>query len=470
MILLVYWIIFYHRIIFNPYLLSYGDNLYLFYPLERLCGEYWRKLKIPKDPYYYEDLLGARIGTLYPANIILSVIESILPLDIGFTVHVWNILLHQLATSIFAYYLFGGGYIGLFGALAWGYYSYHIKQDLFYVQGFTWITGTLCFIHLHSYLWAGISLGMLWLCCVPPMTIYFLYILNAFWLFYRSFPAWIFALGLLIALPQIIPMFKYNKKSIRRTYTYEDNVKVGRIPLWWYMTLFLPVKIRDFLFGVINTETAYYVTPLVFFFSFFSTWWYWIPVLAMMKLSRGGWLFKKLNRFMTQFPQRWGYFVGLFVIIMGVEGLKGLAFSDKQLLAINVVLAVMLLGNSSLMPHYPFNQWAKKPSYFFDTPLLRYLKEHAKGFRVNNLPYPIYTGHIHHIRSVGYCGSNHTIELNKIRNLPKLGTTGNDWFEFKKDGDDLDKFGIKYHVGNKPSDDPKWRKVFGFDLWENDKL
>jgi hypothetical protein len=175
-ILIGYWFIFYHKYILNPFRLSYGDNLYLFFPSERLCGEYWRKCQIPKDDYYYEDVLGVKTGVLYPVNILFSIIESILPLDTAFIVHVWNILLHSLATSLIAYYLFGQGLVGLFGALAWGYYAYHIKQDLFYVQAFTWITATLYCVHHNLWLYAGASFGMLILSGIPTLTMYFLFL------------------------------------------------------------------------------------------------------------------------------------------------------------------------------------------------------------------------------------------------------------------------------------------------------
>jgi len=147
--------------------------------------------------------------------------------------------------------------------------------------------------------------------------------------------------------------------------------------------------------------------------------------------------------------------------------IKKFNLSDTKLVLLNILLGIMLLYNSKMLPLYPITQWSKKPSKMFNTPLLKFLEHKSIGYRVNNLPYPVSRGQINKIKTVGYTGGNHTLELEKLLNLPIDGIGQYNWFDWKEDGKDLDKFGIKYHVGSKPKD-KKWVHVDGFDnLWEN---
>ena len=461
-ILISYWIFFFRHILFNPYSLAYGEALDCDFSTQRLCGEYWHKGKIPQDPYYFGDVAGARAGTYYPINILFAYVSSFFNLNHAWVIHTWNILLHSLATSIFAYYLFGRGLIGLFGALAWGYFGYHIKGNLWWVQSFTWITTTLCFIH-HPIL-ASVSLGMLIYAGTPPLVAYTIYSLVIYYLIV-GYNIIIFPLAIVIALPQIIAYLRYYSKSIRTEHTYEDKVIIGKVSPWRYLTTFIPLDIKNYIYDVGYWETAFYLTPLVFFFALFGNPFGWMFVLFFILLSSGGMVFKLLSPFMARFPQRWGYFACLGVIILSVEGLRTFNLPATNLILLNILLGSMLLFNRSLLPIYPFVQWTKKPLEYFKTPLLSYLRGHSGRFRVSNLPYPVYSGQIAHIKSLGYCGGNHYKWLGKLRNIPKQGAGGYNWFEFKEDGEDLDAFGVKYHIGERPS--KRWKKVKGFNLYKN---
>ena len=460
--LIGYWLFFYRHLLSNPFLLAYGEGLDCDFPTQRLCGEYWRKGQIPKDPYYYGDLIGARMGILYPVNVLFSLVGSFLKIDHAWVLHVYNILLHGLATSILAYHMFGCGLIGLFGGLLWGYMGYHIKQNLWYVQTFTWITAVMCFLETGHFAYAGISIGMLILAGTPPLWIYFCILLIPYLLInhiYSPHLLW----GVVIGFPQIIAYTLYRKVAVK-----DGDKSRGHLKPWIFLKTFLPLRIRDHLCGVGFEETAFYMTPLVLL-AFTIHHWLWVMVMITFILSSGiavKWHFR--------FPQRWGYFVCLGIAWITVDAVEQMALSNNQLILLTILLGYMLLYNRSLLPIWPFVQWIKKPSQYFETPVLKYLESKMKEtdgiYKVNNLPYPVYSGQINHIHGLGYYGGNRREDLSKIRNIPAEGACGNNWFEFRFDCRELDRFGIKYHIGEKPRKQ-KWKQVEGFDnLWENTNL
>jgi len=270
------------------------------------------------------------------------------------------------------------------------------------------------------------------------------------------------AIGLVIGLPQILAYKRYKNISGRKNWAYEDNIKEGRYRLWEYLFMFIPFRYRDFIYGIGYEEWHFYVSPLALLFVLGTGHCWYLLIIAII-LSTGGILFKWLNRFMFRFPSRWGYFAMLATIILAVEGYR----THFNILYIPLLMFFMLF-NRDLIDLYPFNQnpWGKPPSFFFDTPLLKYLETHAKGYRVNNLPFPAYTGQINHIETVGYTGGNHTKELGEKLNIPKHGYAPYNWFDFKEDGKELDDFRIKYHCGKQPLG---WVKVMD-NLWMNPRI
>lgn len=153
------------------------------FPIFMLAGEYYRKGKLPHDPYYYGDIIGVRPFVLYPFNILLSLFMGRRRLDFSFRLLVYYVLLHNLVMSFFAYNFFGGSMFGIFGALAWTYMGYHQQQSITRTAGFMWLTATLCFLNSYHPIFAGISLGMMVLISNPPYTLYFGYCLCAYYLY-----------------------------------------------------------------------------------------------------------------------------------------------------------------------------------------------------------------------------------------------------------------------------------------------
>ena len=136
---------------------------------------------------------------------------------------------------------------------------------------------------------------------------------------------------------------------------------------------------------------------------------------------------------------------------------------------VNIVLGITLLYNRESILTYPFKTKGKRPSQMFETPLLKYLEKNAGTHKVNNLPYPVYSGHINHLYTPGYTGGNHMASLGKFLNVPKSGYAPYNWFDWLEDGDDLDYFDIGYHIGKRPLH-PKWKPTPFNNLWRNSNV
>ncbi|HRZ15750.1 MAG TPA: hypothetical protein P5110_09610 [Candidatus Omnitrophota bacterium] len=456
-VLAIFFLIFWFPVIRNPFYYAYGEALDCDFPTFRLCGEYWRRFKIPEDPYYFKDLIGARAGTLYPVNIVMSWISSFFNVNGAWIVYVITGLAHFFATSVLAYFMFGQGPYGIFGALAWAYGAYHIKTTLWYLETFTWITAAITFAELHMPFWSGISLGMLLLAGHPVMVVYFSMLFVPYLIIKQFMPSPIY---LALGFYQWWRYFKYSKISVRKSQVADDT---GNLPFWVYLLSIFPIRYREFISKIGPEEWSFYVGPVVFALALFGRGHCWALIAIAIVLSTG-----RFNFLKQRFAYRWGYFAMLGIVVLAVDGLRSLNTSQLTICAISVITAISLLHNQYLIRPYPFAQFTERPSKYFLNSFLKYLEFHAKGYRVNNLPYPVYTGQINHIQTPGYTGGNHIASLGRFLNIPTHGTAPYNWFDHLPDDSSLDYYKIKYHVGSRPSDDPKWEQVYGYDnLWVN---
>ena len=267
---------------------------------------------------------------------------------------------------------------------------------------------------------------------------------------------------------QVYRCIRYLGKSVRLKQTYDDKIKQGCMQAWEYLFFFIPVHYRDYYDSVGLQGAYFYLSPLVLFFALFGNPLLWSLVLFCFLLSLGRGVFKLFNPLLLRLPFYWGYFASLLIVWLSVEGLRLFALNNQQLSLLCVMVGILLLFNSDNLPPYPYNMWARRPSVYFNTPLLKWLEKHAKGYRVNNLPYPVYHGQINHIKSMGYMGGNHILKQGEFRGIDRKGAGGYNWFDYLPDSYKLDQYGVKYHIGNRPSADPKWKKIECFDnLWEN---
>lgn len=467
-LLTLYFLYFYWEIIKNPYSIASAESIDADFGSFRLSGECWRKGRIPYDPYYYKNLPGSRTGTFYPLNIVFSWVSSFFDLDTAWNLYLFNVLLHSYATMVLAYFLFNQGLTGLFGALAWGFMAYHVKCTLWHTETFAWMTALL--LSLSHQFWPGVSLGFLFLCGHPSHIFFFLYVV---FILYPKQMFMALPMALLTGFPQIMAFYEYKKLSIRDDYTPDDMLAIGKMPFWAYIFMFIPWRIRDHVADVGYEEWCLYLTPVVGILALFSqNWLLWGLIIGAVILSTGKgykWLYKLMMN--QRGPYKWGYIAGLLIIMQSVNGLNRLMLADKQLTLICILTATLLLYNRETLLLYPFKAIGDRPSKMFSSPLLEWLSINAKGWKVNNLPHPVYTGQINHIETPGYTGGNHIAVLGKFLGIPKQGEAPYNWFNYHKDGEKLDAFGIKYHVGNHPpSANHKWKKVKNFGLWVNTNL
>jgi len=276
-----------------------------------------------------------------------------------------------------------------------------------------------------------------------------------------------FTVALLVASYQIYRCLRYLRDSIRISHNYDSKVEQGCMKAWEYLFILIPLRYRDYYSYPGVQGGNFYLTPLVVFLALFGNPLGWIAVLLCLGLGLGRGLFKLASPLCLRLPFYWVYFAGLVIVMLAVEGLGSFSLNTVQLTLLCVVVAVLLFHNSFCLPVFPEGYLAKRPSHYFDTPLLRYLEKNATG-RVNNMQYPYYHGQINHIRSMGYCGGNYKKWLKEFRNLPLNGCGGYNWFDYKADGVDLDIYEVQYHIGERPSQACKWFKVKGFkNLWRN---
>jgi len=137
-----------------------------------------------------------------------------------------------------------------------------------------------------------------------------------------------------------------------------------------------------------------------------------------------------------------------------------------------ILQCVDLLSNHSRLVHYePFVENGSKPSKQFDTPLTRYLYKVRKFGKVNNLPHPLFCGHITGIKGLGYCGGSMQIEDAERRGITNMNGDGraHDWFQYRGDGIRLDEEGIAftYQPDLKTLNAGKWWPTTIKDLWGN---
>ena len=278
-----------------------------------------------------------------------------------------------------------------------------------------------------------------------------------------------FAVAGLVSGYQVYRCLDYLRDSIRISHNYADKTEQGCVQPWEYLFFFIPIRYRDYYSKVGLQGGDFYVTPIVGLLALLSgNLLGWIAVLVCVLFSLGGGVFKLLSTLFLRLPFYWAYFVSLILVMLSVEALRSLSLNNRALTLLCVVLGLLLLFNSFNLPLYPEGMWHRKPSEYFDTPLLRWLEKYAKGYRVNNMKYPYYHGHINHIRSMGYCGGNHKKWVGEIRGLPSNGGGGYNWFDYKEDGVDLDIYEVGFHIGERPSENEKWFKAEVIeDVWIN---
>jgi len=462
-IALIYFVAFWWQVIKNPFSIATAESIDHDFPIMVHSGRAWRKGKIPEDKVFFRHLTGIKTGVFYPPNILGSWLSSFGGLDYAWKIYVTNVLLHHWATVLCAFLLFGGGLVGLFGAIAWGFMSYHIKSTLWYAQTFTWITATILALEHNQFWLAGICLGMLILSGHAPFVLYFSYALVGWGLMTGKATYLTLLVGFLIGLPQIIPYYRYQKLNISAKYTAQEKTEIGSLPGWAFLFMFLPIRLRAYVGKIGHEEWCFYVGPLIMFFALFGKGSCWLLFWLSIMLSLGGGVYVLFSKFLIRMPYRIGYFTALATVVLGVDGLRTciqiFQLNNQHLALLCVLLGITMWFSRDFILLEPFNGYGERPSKTFKTPLLEFLEANSGGHKVNNLPFPVYAGLINRLNVLPYTGGNHDVSVGNFLKVPKLGHAPYDWFYWNEDSDIVDMYDIGWHVGYKPSDDPKWMKV-----------
>ena len=271
-------------------------------------------------------------------------------------------------------------------------------------------------------------------------------------------------IGLLIASPQLWYSLRYYPRSVRKQRSYEDKVAIWSIPLHTILRNLLTYRNRQQIDGVFHPEVVCYtgIVPLVaaLIYSRHPLWWLILTLSISLAMGRHFPLFRWTHWLQLRNPSRYSYFISLAVVFLAVDGFRQLP-PRWQPIALLLTAADLLFTASYLWPMVPYCQRWERPSKVFKTPMTSFLL--AKGGRVSGLPYPLRTGQVNRIKTLGYAGASCPQAMREVRR----GT--HDWFLEDEDGDRLDNYGVAYTYTYRPLRG-KWKPTPIPHLYQNNAI
>ena len=398
--------------------LATSELLSTFFPTWLWQGREWAKGKIPKYDHYYWNNACAHpvLSTFYPPSIISSYLGSKMGLDRAMVFFIGTLTVHILGGFLAWYILLSGAFeplLSIFGAITLTFGAVSLRQQPCIIYTLVWFPWTL----QQDPIVSAIAVGMMLLAGYYPFAIYLLPIAVAAHILWFQ-EAWLL-LGIIIGLPQIIPFLKHLPNTIKRL-----DDKCEESPPWE----------RRFYVGVIPIMLLPWST---------SRLWPLTVMSCLFALGVGKHLFPRVH-------ERWLIVVQFCVGWMAVSGLNNLGLSDKAY-AILLFLHTFDIywHNKELLPPRPFCELWKRPSCAFNTPLTKFLEANLGDYKVSGLPWPLFTGHVNRLKTIGYCGSMQTKEMWDWRKSFK-----HDPFIDGVSEDDLTKHGIKYAYSRSKLDWP----------------
>jgi len=362
-LLVLYFFIFWHKFIINPYKLCTSEIASTYFPHWRWMGMELRRGVFPASDNIYYKLPGSIpfLSTFYPPSLVLSYIGSFLSLDRAFRLYVYMIIGHYLLASLFAYWLFGN----LFAAITLAYAGYVIKPNTpCFAFSVTWVPLALKGGVIGAVAWAMALFGGYY-----PVLVYVVPVIA----FLQPLSC---IAGCLMAVPQLIPFLGYFKRSVRMNQKPERNF--GKLPPLMLTKLVDPSRFIGTVNGVHYPEVMMYMGIAVLFI-FHASWW-WVPLSIGICVAVG--LLPSLQRV----PARTFYLVSLCLTMLACQS----EFCKAWWLIL--FQAWLLYQNSSIYPSFPFNQWWDRPS-----------KLYHKKPKLFNWPY--ITGYLENRRTSTYEGA-----------------------------------------------------------------
>lgn len=444
--------------------LARSELLSTFFPTWIWQGREWSKWRIPKyDPYYWL-VADAHpvVSTYYPFSVLFSLIFRVCNIDGRFLAYLLLLLSH-VVWGFFGWLncinYWSTTTCALLGAITFTFSGYNWKQQPCFQYTVAWFPWLLLGIAKHSILLSGISFGMILLAGYYPIGIQIALVAGCATLYWNCPPYWI-PIGIIIGLPQLIPFLKYLPKTIRAN----KHDSIGKVPWWHFIHLVFPGATRWSVNGVGFWEMSYYVGIITLL-----TIWYTTSVaLALIGISLILML-GTLEKYLPRIPARWSYTFQFGLIWSAISGLNNLHLSDKTLAILCLIQAYDLIHNNlPLLITRPYSELPQKPSRAFNTRLTRYLEAHLGQYRVSGLPYPLFTGHINQLRTLGYSGGMQLKLMAKWRNDTNPNGSGeHDWFRRNEDSDLLRRYNVKYAFTSQRID---WKRTPISKLWANPSL
>ena len=269
---------------------------------------------------------------------------------------------------------------------------------------------------------------------------------------------------LLIAWPQVLATALYYPKSIRAGRTAEEKQAAGSIPLWRLVkgTVWPDLNPVDGVFGV---EALTFVGLPVLLLACRSTspvWWTVLGLAILLSMGRLTPLFRLTHRLHLRLPCRYTILLSLSLVFLAIQGFTSLSLSTQRATILLQIIHLALVL-PTLLPMSPFVQRWSYPSEAFSSPLAAFLE--GKTGRVSGLPYPLRTGQINRIMTLGYNGGSQPRWMAEFRgDRNPDGSGAHDWWALNQDGEALDRYGVRWAVTQRPLSG-KWipsqlRRVF----------
>lgn len=427
MLLGAYHLLILGRFYLDPFSLARSELLSTFFPTWVWQGQQWRKGKVPKhDPYFW---LNAHahpvVSTYYPLGILSSRFGQSFKDDSAFRILVFSIGLHFLFASIGWYFLcalWSAPLISLLGAITLTYNGYNLKQQPCILYTIAWFPWMLLGVALNNQILLGLSCGLTLLAGYYPIgiqTVLVTILASVAWA-PQVFPIG-FLLGGAVGAVQLVPFLKYLPKTIR-AHKHDD---LGVVPWWHFLSLVFPKSFRRTINGAGFWEMSYYIGLVPLCFIWFQSSRAVVLVVASILLMTG-----LGSRFLPRIPARWAFLFAFGLSWCAISGLANLRLSNNVLWALVILQAFDLYWHSrGLMPADGYSELPQRPSRAFNTPTTRFLEKNLGTDRVSGLPYPLFTGHINKLRTLGYSGGMQLKLMAKFRNDKNTNGSGeHDWF------------------------------------------
>ena len=458
-LLIAFHFIFFWRTYLRPFEFSRSELLSTFFPSWIWQGRKIKSLKSWRyDPYFWLNFHSHPVlSSYYPIHALTAWVGAFLSLDNAFKLLLWTIRLHHLVTSLAWFLVFSHFYsnpIALFGSLLLTYNGFNIKQQPCLVYTITCTALLTLGIVSGNLILSSLSFGSLLLAGYYPLGIQAsLWALSLTLITHNSL-IWI-PIGLLVGLIQLIPFLKYLPKTIRT----KEVSDIGILKLQDFLELLVPN--RSAKRGVGYQELSFYMgLGMIICLMFSESRAIWLALFAALIMI--GFLREHLPRI----PSRFGFLLTLSLGWAATNGLSHMIIAPNHLLAlIFLTMYDLYHHNSKLDPHSPYSELPQLPSRAFNTELTNYLEATLGDARVSGLPYPLFTGHINKLRTLGYSGGMQLKLMAKFRqDTSSDGSGAHDWFKLRKDSEPLGNYRVKFAYTSQRLD---WEPTRIPWLWKN---